>query len=119
KELYCPATADAPNILAVGAAASAGGLLESLSSFGWHTIHLLAPGEAIVSIQPNGMSAASGTSVAVPQVSGAEASLRAIFSTEKWTDTRRRILGGGKPDGSKTITGRTLDGAGALNGQAN
>jgi subtilisin family serine protease len=63
--------ANYPNVLSVGSSDSAD-RKSSFSNFGATTVHVFAPGSAILSTYPNGQyRTLSGTSMATPQVSGA------------------------------------------------
>ena len=65
-----PASYAVPNVIAV-ASSDSGDHLSSFSNYGATSVHLAAPGTAILSTVPNnGYSVFNGTSMATPQVSG-------------------------------------------------
>jgi subtilisin family serine protease len=78
-----------PNVLSVGSSDSAD-RKSSFSNFGATTVHVFAPGSAILSTYPNGQyRTMSGTSMATPQVSGALAlgvSLRPRMDREDFVE---------------------------------
>ncbi|MGH9147578.1 MAG: CARDB domain-containing protein [Vicinamibacterales bacterium] len=106
-----PASFDAPNIVTVAATAF-GDNLTGFSNYGASSVHLAAPGEFILSTTiGNGYGYSSGTSMAVPHVSGAAALLlsQCVLDTATLKDT---LLG--TVDYLPGLTGATATG-GRLN----
>jgi subtilisin family serine protease len=64
--------------------------------FGFHAVHVVAPGEDILSTLPgNSYGLASGTSMATPHVTGVAALVASAMPTASWTQIRNRVLSGG------------------------
>jgi subtilisin family serine protease len=112
-----PAGYDVPNVIAV-AATTRTDARSSFSSFGRRTVHLGAPGSAIVSTTRNNTYASfNGTSMATPHVTGVAALLKAQDPSRDWRAIRNLLLAGGDSIASlstNTITGRRLNAAGSL-----
>jgi MYXO-CTERM domain-containing protein len=107
-----------PAILCVGASDS-WDELAGFSSFGRHSVHLVAPGVGILSTVPGaGYETWDGTSMAAPHVTGAIALLHAHAPGADWRAVRNRILAGGDPIGPYSTglvaSGRRLNVHGAL-----
>lgn len=106
-----PANYALPNVVAV-AATDAQDRLASFSNYGAGTVHLGAPGAAILSTLPNGNYGwMSGTSMATPFVSGAAALLLSKCSLTA-AQLRSTLLGNVQPLASlagRTTTGGRLD----------
>jgi thermitase len=64
-----PANYEVSNVISVGSFANSGGR-SSFSNYGVKTVHVSAPGSAILSTYKGGYSNLSGTSMAAPHVSG-------------------------------------------------
>ncbi|MFN5422101.1 MAG: S8 family peptidase, partial [bacterium] len=107
-----PSNYDLPNVISVAAINSTGGLA-SFSNYGSSTVHLGAPGEAIISTVPfNRYSSYNGTSMATPHVTGAAALYKSIYPNATAADIKAAILGSVKSTSSlsgKTITGGRLN----------
>lgn len=123
-----PASYELPNVVSV-AASSSFNLLSSFSNRGGQSVHLVAPGEGILSTTPRGYngdglvpgyteadgstySLASGTSMASPHVAGAAALACAANPNVSLQQLRAAVLFSGDESGnfsSATITGRRLN----------
>jgi subtilisin family serine protease len=105
-----PASYDVDNIISVAASNNLDNMA-SFSNFGTRTVHLMAPGENILSTTPNNRyQSFSGTSMATPHVSGAAALLlgqepsldytelreRILKSTDKWKGLKRKVASSGR-----------------------
>jgi subtilisin family serine protease len=89
---HYPSNYDLPNVISV-AALDRADTLASFSNFGVKTVHLAAPGKAILSTWlKDGYREASGTSMATPYVSGIAALVVANEPSISMTDLRKRIL---------------------------
>ncbi len=111
-----PASYRLPNVISVAATTSADARA-SFSNFGQRSVHLAAPGAAILSTTPgNGYSSFSGTSMATPHVSGVAALLRAHQPSRDWRAIKNLLLAGGEAvaGGAGTITRRRLNAFGSL-----
>jgi subtilisin family serine protease len=120
-----PSSYDLPNIIAV-AATTRTDQLATFSSFGRQTVHIGAPGDAIISTLLGGgygdfTIGWSGTSMATPHVTGTVGLLYslapALDPRSAWPVARNRILAGADFDqflSGKTVTGRRLNAFGAM-----
>ncbi|HYX41930.1 MAG TPA: S8 family serine peptidase, partial [Pyrinomonadaceae bacterium] len=112
-----PATYDLPNVISV-AALDRTDKLASFSNRGSRTVHLGAPGAAILSTTPNNTySYFDGTSMASPHVAGTAALVLAAHPEFSVARLRASLLFGGdsvQALDATTITGRRLSAAGAL-----
>lgn len=114
---HFPSGYNAPNVISV----TATNRLDTLSSFsntGALTVHMAAPGSAILSTTPNGTySSFSGTSMAAPHVAGAAALIYAVYPNLSAPRLRAALLFSGDEISAvigKTLTGRRLNALGAL-----
>ncbi len=90
---HYPSNYDLPNMISVAALDRADGLA-SFSNYGVKTVHVAAPGKAILSTWlGDDYREASGTSMATPYVSGVAALVIANEPSILMTDLRKRILG--------------------------
>jgi thermitase len=90
---HYPSNYNVPNMISV-AALDRGDTLASFSNFGMKTVHVAAPGKAIVSTWlGDGYREASGTSMATPYVSGVAALVIANEPGISMQKLRERILG--------------------------
>jgi thermitase len=107
-----PANYEVPNVISV-AATTAQNTLASFSSYGRNTVHIAAPGHNILStVQRNGYSVFSGTSMATPHVSGALGLLVAAEGRLPVADVKERLIGTSVP--VSALKGKTVN-AGLLN----
>ena len=121
-----PSNYQLPNIVAV-AATTRTDTQSSFSNYGRRTVHLGAPGSAILSTVPpsNGLPCTpgnlycsiNGTSMATPHVTGVVALLKAQNSGRDWKTIKNLILAGGDNDSNltdSTVTGKRLNAYGAM-----
>jgi subtilisin family serine protease len=117
-----PCALQAPNVICVGASTPSD-TSPTWSNFGRRTVHLLAPGENILSTVPGvalstsgpGYQVLDGTSMAAPHVTGTVALLRALRPDSDWREMRNRILASVDPiAGARTISGGRLNAFRAL-----
>jgi subtilisin family serine protease len=88
-----PANYAIPGVISVGASTRGDQLAAGFSCFGATTVHLFAPGAAILSTYPPGGTATlNGTSMATPHVTGAIALVAAHYPAETMAQIRGRIL---------------------------
>jgi subtilisin family serine protease len=100
-----------PNVIGV-AATDRFDNLASFSNIGDRTVHVGAPGVAILSTFGNGYASLSGTSMAAPHVVGILALLKSLKPRLDWWQLRNRVLAGGDPKpsmASTTVTGRRVN----------
>ena len=106
-----------PNIIAVAATDRNDGIA-SFSQFGSTSVHIGAPGVAILSTTRNDTyQSFNGTSMAAPHVAGVAALMRAQNPSWDWLDIKNRILAGGDNTSAmsgKTVTGKRLNVVGSL-----
>lgn len=118
---HYPSNFDAPNLVAV-AATDALDNLSGFSNFGVDTVHIAAPGSAILSTTPNNTySTFSGTSMATPHVSGGAALIGAANPNITLQQLRALLIFNGDIDpflAGKTLMERRLSVAGSLQAQA-
>ncbi|HSW40816.1 MAG TPA: S8 family peptidase, partial [Acidobacteriota bacterium] len=112
-----PCSYDLPNIICV-AMTDMYDRLSVDSNFGKGVVHLAAPGVDIVSAYPGeNYAILTGTSAAVPFVSGVAGLIRGYFPGLDWRGVKNRILAGGDARTSlaaTTVTGSRLNANGAL-----
>ncbi len=110
-----PSGYDVPNVIAVAAIDSNGGLA-SFSQYGKTTVDVGAPGVGVWSTTAyNGYSSYNGTSMATPHVTGAAALYAASHPGAGAATIKAAILGSAVPTASlegKTVTGGRLDASG-------
>jgi len=113
-----PASYRVANVIAV-AATDNRDALASFSNYGPSSVHLGAPGVNIYStVRNNGYGPSSGTSMAVPHVSGAAALLLAACPTLDTASLKSTILANTDPItalATKTVTGGRLNVGSAMN----
>src|SRR5437879_13601601 len=94
---FYPASYALPNVISV-AATTQTDAKASFSNWGRRSVHLGAPGEAILSTTPGDTyQVMSGTSMATHHVTGVAALLKAQDPTRDWRATKNLILTGGDP----------------------
>jgi subtilisin family serine protease len=120
-----PASYDLPNIISV-AATDDNDLLAPFSNFGSQTVHVAAPGTAILTTVPGGgysdlVFPVAGTSFAAPYTTGVLALLYAATPTldprATWPIIRNRIMAGSERTdflSDTTVSGRRLNARGVL-----
>jgi len=112
-----PASYDLPNILVV-AAIDPSGDLASFSNYGLHSVDLAAPGVSIYSTYPpRTYGLLSGTSMAVPYVTGVVSLLAGLHPDWSAEQLVQRVLATVKPLpglAGKTVTGGIVDAAQAV-----
>lgn len=117
KRPHYPSNYDLPNVISV-AALDRNDELASFSNFGAKTVHVAAPGKAIVSTWiKNTFREASGTSMATPYVSGVAALIIASEPNISLDDLRDRLLKATDPLNSlngKVASGGRINAAKAL-----
>lgn len=114
---FYPSSFDSPNVLSVASVDSLGNM-SSFSNYGRFSVHVAAPGSAILSTIPAGKySYKSGTSMAAPQVSGLAILTRSACSTLT-ADTLKStiLLNGNKSDAltTKVVSGSIVNAVGAV-----
>jgi subtilisin family serine protease len=111
---FYPANYELSNVISV-AATDRSDNLAYFSNFGNRTVHISAPGSAILSTIPNqGYASYDGTSMAAPHVSGLAAIIKARFPTYNYKQIKNLIIASGTPIAAaknKTISGRRIRGA--------
>lgn len=116
---FYPANYQLANVISV-AATDQNDQLASFSNYGQRTVHVAAPGNKIFSTVINQRYAfLSGTSMAVPHVTGLIAIIKAQFPSMDYRNVKNLVISSGKPLSglqTNTITGRRVRGA-DTNGQ--
>jgi uncharacterized repeat protein (TIGR01451 family) len=119
---HFPSSYEEPNVIAV-AATDRSDFIASFTNYGARTVHMAAPGAAILSTTPNNTySVFNGTSMAAPHVSGAAALLCAARPDISLTQLRAALIYSGNEVASLSptifppgvATGRRLNVAAAL-----
>lgn len=88
-----PASYDLDNIIAVAASNNQDKLATDFSNFGITTVDLAAPGTNILSCHPNNLYRTySGTSMAVPHVTGACALLLELYPSKTYKELKNDVL---------------------------
>lgn len=110
-----PCSYDLSNVICVGSAYDG---MSFFSNYGYGTVHLAAPGDAIYSTVPkNGYDSYDGTSMAAPHVTGTLALLAAQDPTRDWRILKNLVLAGSVPPVQgkiEAITGGRLNAANSL-----
>lgn len=68
--------------------------LAEFSNYGFHTVHIAAPGVEILSVRPwaHGWAHMSGTSMASPHVAGVAALIKSAFPNATYKQIKRRLM---------------------------
>jgi thermitase len=107
-----PCNQPLPNVICVGAT-DQDDVLTGFSNFGHRAVDLAAPGDGIISTQPDGSwGYMSGTSMATPHVAGTAALIRAMYPDASVAAVRAALLA--SVDLRPGLSGKTLTG-GRLN----
>lgn len=107
-EPFFPASLFLPNVIAVTATTHTD-TLPPFADFGARSVHVAAPGRTILSTVPgDDYDVRSGTSLAVPHVTGLAALLEAADHRRNWVTIRNLILTGG--DRTQDLAGTTISG---------
>ncbi|WP_161816021.1 S8 family serine peptidase [Steroidobacter agaridevorans] len=84
-----------PNVICVGASDDRD-IMARVSYVGDHTIHIVAPGEDVLSTLPGNLyGVQTGTSMATPHVSGVIALVKSAMPALDWRGVKNRVLAGG------------------------
>ncbi len=114
---FYPGNYHSDNLVSVAATDKFDGLA-SFSNYGASTVHLAAPGVSILSTRPNnGYAMSSGTSMAVPHVTGVLALVRGLHPDWTYRQVIDQVLRTADPLPSlqgRTITGGRLNAAAAV-----